>query len=70
MKKVRDLSERFKIFETKHVPREQSFRAYMLSKLSSPKKIRFNHIIIQEMLVIPSIKVRETNIINIIVTGS
>lgn len=70
MKKVHDLSERFKTFETKHMPREQNFRAYMLSKLSSPKKTGFNHIIIQERLVIHNIEVREINIINIIVTSS
>lgn len=46
LKKVHDLSERFKMFEIIHVPREQNFRVYVLLKLVSSKKAGFNCIVI------------------------
>lgn len=46
LKKVRDLSEHFKRFEIMHVPKEQYFRANLMSKMAISKKVEFNHAII------------------------
>lgn len=52
-----------------HVPKEQNFRADMLSNLDSSKKAWFNHNVIQETISIPSIEEREENTIDITLTG-
>ena len=40
--KVLNLSSHFSSFEIKHIPREQIFKEYLLSKLATPKMTWFN----------------------------
>lgn len=70
LNKVHDLSEHFKTFEIMHVPREYNFHVKHLSKLDSSKKPGFNHISIQETLVILSIEEGEAKSIDISLTSS
>lgn len=55
----------FKVFETMYVPREKNFRAELLSKIASSKKIGYKHIVIQETLVTHSIEKHETNSVEV-----
>lgn len=52
------------------MPREHNYRTRLLFKLDSSKKIEFNHITIQETVIITSIEAVEANIIDIDSTGS
>lgn len=69
LNKVHDLSEHFKTFEIMHVLREYNFHAKLLSKLDNYKKPGFDHISIQETLVILSIEEGDAKSIEISLTG-
>lgn len=46
LKKVHDLSERFKTFEVTHVPSKHNFQVDLLSMSASLKKLGFNRTVI------------------------
>lgn len=47
------------------MPKEQNFRADLVSKLASSKRMGYNHTIIHESLATPSIEASEANIFEV-----
>lgn len=61
--KVRYLSRSFKSFEVKYIPKEQNFRAYLMSKLPITKIVGYYWAVIQETLTAPNIGMDEIYIL-------
>lgn len=70
MQKVRSLSSQFTSFKIEHVPHEQNFGEYLMSKIDTLKMVVFNITVIQETLSSSSIKSDEIYTLEVVFESS